>query len=115
MLKFKTDRIAGEWAETYPPLRGMILALEDYARRVHGKKRLTITCLHRTPEENSDIGGHPKSLHKTRPIRAADLRIWGWTLDDLRDLKYFWDERLRTSNKCDFVIERNHIHVEYET
>ncbi len=114
MLKFKTDRISREWRRTYPPLRGMILALEDYSRRTYGKKRMTITCLRRTSKENAAEDGHPLSLHIALPIRAADLRIWGWRKDELLDLKYFWDKRLRTTDKCDFVIEHNHIHVEYE-
>ncbi len=112
MLKFKTLRISEEWMTTYPPLRGMVLALEDYSRRVFGKRHMTVTCLSRSKKENAAEGGHPKSLHLALPIRAVDIRIWGWKSHQLEELKKFWDEHLRLDDSFDFVVEKNHIHVE---
>ena len=114
MLKFKTPRVQEEWMVTYPPLRGMVLALDDYAKRVFGKRGLTVTCLSRTKEENAAASGNPRSLHLRLPVRAADIRIWGFTDDELRKLKDFWDLKLRLNGSFDFVIEKDHIHVEAE-
>lgn len=74
---FKNDRISLEWTAIHAPLRDRLLSLADMVNREMGKP-FTITCLCRTPEENTKAGGNPKSLHMANPVRAADIRTTTW-------------------------------------
>lgn len=113
MLKFKTPRIQDEWVVAHPILRALVLGLADWAERAIGKKTVTVTCLWRTPEENRAAGGNPKSWHIKN--RAADIRIWGWSVSDCESAKDFWDHSYTAFDKrCQMVVERDHIHVEVE-
>lgn len=110
-IRFKDDRISGEWANCHPPLRAQILELAQYAEEL-GVKSLVITCLWRSAEENADLpNSNPKSLHMTLPIRAADIRTRNLTTDVVNQLDQHWHQH-RPDDSYGLLVEANHIHVQ---
>ena len=109
-IKFKTDRLRQEWPCVAQPLRAAIMDLADCAFCLLGKADLTITCLHRTSTENTEVGGHPRSKHMRNPTAAVDLRRWGWKPREIQAIRDYWDTHY--GDGWDFVVEGNHFHVE---
>lgn len=121
LIQFKRQeakRLAEEWPNVFEPLADRFLALANFARTTMGKGPLIITCLARTPEENTVVGGVPKSYHMTSPIRAIDFRRTPklWTDQEIIEMARWW----RDGGKgWDFVPEGPpwnnkppHFHVE---
>ena len=89
-IKFKTSRLEAEWKVTYPPLRAQVLDLAAFAEEL-GIRDLIVTCLYRSPEENTAVGGKPTSLHQTTPIRAVDIRRRMLSEDEVVRLHSHWN------------------------
>lgn len=101
---FKPDiasRLAAQWLEVWMPLRVEFTRFCERCVNDLGTPPIVITCLSRTPIENSAVGGRSTSLHLARPCRAIDIRRRGFDqyADRLRDL---WQSR---GEGWDFVIE----------
>lgn len=67
-----------------PRLGAYLLETADYVWRKY-KKHLVITCLYRTLEENTAVGGKPYSAHPRR--RAGDFRTWNLTKEIVNDIE----------------------------
>lgn len=95
------DRLAADWRLLWPPLHEEFIRFADECVRVLGTPPIVITCLSRTPNENSAVGGQANSLHMVKPCRAIDIRRWGF--DQYADrMKELWQSR---GEGWDFVIE----------
>lgn len=80
-LQFKTRRIMNEFSTGIDPrLQAFLLWLTFWIDH-NLNKGLTITCLNRTVEENKQVNGSKYSAHLVG--RAADLRTWFFTKDDI--------------------------------
>lgn len=109
--KSQAERLAGEWPCLHKPLRLAILDLADIMWQKH-RLALVITCLYRTKSENAKLkGAHPKSLHMSN--RAADIRSRNLSLSDGAALREYFT-LAHPFDGIDFVIERDHFHVEAE-
>jgi uncharacterized protein YcbK (DUF882 family) len=111
-LKFKTDQLAEEWKETYPPLRAQVLELAYFAEELAAPD-LVVTCLYRTPDENMTVGGKPTSLHMVKPIRAVDIRRRTLNEMQVEQLHQHWN-RYKPSMLFGFndEPEKAHIHLQ---
>lgn len=96
MLKFKRNdnRLIREYLhEIDPRLAAVLWELANYAQR-NFKYDITVTCLNRTVEENTAVGGSPTSAHLDN--RAADIRCNDIPVDIAEDLikhlKTVWGE-----------------------
>lgn len=82
-VRFKSKRVEMEWDSLYPPARERAVLLADYIGHEFGKK-MTITCITRSKEENAAIymkRGLPvkeDSLHVRNPPQAIDIRSTEW-------------------------------------
>lgn len=72
LVDCKTDRIAEEFWQIHPLLRGMIFYCGWYVYE-ECRQRIVVTCLIRSVQENKDVGGMAKSSHLY--ARGGDLRI----------------------------------------
>lgn len=59
--------------EIDPKLRAVLLDIDFWLKTIHNVE-MVVTCLNRTAEYNSKIGGRPQSAHLDG--RAADIRTW---------------------------------------
>lgn len=121
LIQFKRSeagRLAEEWPNVFEPLAVRFLGLANFIRNTMGKGPLVITCLARTPDENATVGGVPKSMHMTSPIRAIDFRrvVTAWSDKEIIEARRWWQE---AGPGWDFVPEGKpfnnkvpHFHVE---
>lgn len=119
LITFKTPRLAEEWPLVFDPLAERFLGLANFIQTVMGKSGpLVVTCIVRTPEENSIVGGVPKSMHMTNPTRAIDFRrvVAKWSMQEIIEAKRWWES---AGKGWDFVPEgapfnkkTPHFHVE---
>ena len=108
-------RLAAEWPEIWPPLREHFIHFCEQCVNELGAPPIVITCLERTPLENSRVGGRPNSLHMARPCRAIDIRRSGFDRH-ANMMQLIWQSR---GEGWDFVIEGppfnskpSHFHLE---
>lgn len=87
--------------EIDPRLSAILLGLDNWTRVQLGKE-LTITCLNRTKEENKKVGGVAWSAHLDG--RAADIRTWNLTDEDIGRIKRYLSESWGT----DFLFFKYH-------
>lgn len=71
LADFKTKRLAKEFWQIHPMLRGMIFFCGWYTYKKCGSL-MVVTCLIRSVKENKKAGGRPNSAHLY--ARGADLR-----------------------------------------
>ena len=96
-----TSHLAAQWPEVWEPLRIEFIRFCHECATNLGTPPIVITCLSRTPIENSAVGGRPTSLHLARPCRAIDIRRRGF--DQYSEhMKSHWQSR---GVGWDFVIE----------
>jgi hypothetical protein len=108
-LKFKHDDLEAEWRETYPPLRAQVLNLACFAEEL-GVPDLVVTCLYRTSDENTAVGGKPTSLHMVKPIRAVDIRRRTLNKMQIEQLHQHWN-RYKPSMAFGFNDEPDKVHI----
>jgi hypothetical protein len=93
LFTFKPEdkiKLLSEWPSVWEPLKVRFHWLAHECVYRIGTPPLVITCLARTPAENTAVGGVPASMHMTIPCRAIDIRRYGF--DDYRDeMKALWE------------------------
>lgn len=89
----------------------IFIATQGLIKRID-KSNLELTCAMRCEEYNKKIGGHPQSYHPEG--LAMDLVAEGLEMDVLA---YFVKRailELDMEEKFDVVVEKDHVHVEYD-
>lgn len=93
--------LAAQWPEVWIPLRVEFIRFCEQCVNDLGAPPIIITCLGRTPAQNSAVGGIASSLHMAKPCRAIDIRRRGF--DQYAEaMKSLWQSR---GVGWDFVIK----------
>jgi hypothetical protein len=116
LIAFKTPRLAYEWHLIHPILRLM----EDWIldKRVWPGNTMTITSVHRGPEEqgavNPAMAG--RSAHGVIPVRANDVRIMGLddglVLEAVAKINKAWSYDFNRPHLLCALLEHNHVHLQ---
>ncbi len=93
--------LAAQWPDVWDPLRTEFTRFCEQCVHDLGTPPIVITCLGRTPAQNSAVGGRSNSLHLVHPCRAIDIRRRGFDQYSER-MKSLWQSR---GVGWDFVIE----------
>lgn len=99
-FRFK-PHLASQWPEVWEPLRVEFTSFCEQCVNDLRTPTIVITCLSRTPIENSAVGGNANSLHMAKPCRAIDIRRRGFDQYS-EQMKSLWQSR---GVVWDFVIE----------
>lgn len=84
------ERLKTEWEKIDPFLRLVVSDLGDFTFKMFGKKPI-ITCLFRTPVENTNINGSAVSAHLSG--RAADIRATIYSGEELVTIQKYIKHR----------------------
>ena len=95
------SQLAAQWPDVWEPLRIEFTRFCEQCTSDLGTPPIIVTCLSRTPLQNTEVGGKPTSLHLAIPCRAIDTRRRGFDRY-AHAMKLLWEAR---GEGWDFVIE----------
>lgn len=110
-MQFKTKTLERQYLAIHPRLREIISWVDQQFIDLSGKD-ITVTCLNRTPKQNEYVDGNPHSFHMEKPCRAADIRRWGYSDEQLMVTRGEFYMKIAEDEHERFIIEKDHIHVQ---
>lgn len=117
-MKFKDERIRGEFGGIEPQLRAILFELDHFCL-ANGMRQIFVTCLNRTPDENAVAKGSSNSFHMLIPCCAADIRAYteSWYSPDDRAAIIDYFQRhfgFREHDRIRPEPEKVHIHIQVQ-